>query len=478
MADFAKYYYYQNEPLPIIVNANKTAVYCKSAKVALKLNSTFKKNPPATSWYFGAKERIFVVDSPYAEVQSYIGKVIKLEQAFIYPVSRYENEKWNAYNDMVFNGQFLVRFREGLAPKQVSEICTGLRCRPVRLLKGENAPYLVQYDGEETAFLHIVNAFREKFDKELVVYAHPNFVNAVRQEALPGIPGTQTDVFNQIRVSDAWQKLSDRNFSFGGVKVAVLDEGIHDTHTDIALTHRFDQVGGTCPFNYLNTHGTSVAGIIGAKNNLSMLLGVAFQAQLADIRISYLDGNKNRQSSTYKVLDGLQAAIDCSAKVINISWTQHPVDAIRDKILLALNKKITVCCAVGNFLNGESAVVRFPASLASSLSIIAVGACNDTNILISPANASFGSCFGPELTITAPGLNIPALTMSPVGLPGVTQTFSGTSAATALVSGAAALLLTAAPGLTPVQVRDLLRSRATNPGTVLNAGAALAQVLP
>lgn len=478
MPDFASYYYYQDKKLEIIPQTDKVAVFCKTAPAAKKLSTALVQQQPVFKWQYTATERIATLNTSYEEARAWVEKVISPESVFIYPVCRYANKRLNGYSEMLFNGTFIVRFRNEMPQNQVEEICKQQKCQPLKQLSGKNAPYLVQYQGTQTAFVRTINTFREQYNKETVLYAHPDFINAVRLEGPPTPPAMQQGVFKQITLPDAWAWLSSKNIKTGNVRVAVLDEGIHHKPANPALNlaSRADQIGGTCPYNLKNTHGTSVAGIIGATN-ANLLLGVAFDAELADVRISYLDNNQNRQSSTSKVTNGLQAAIGWGARVINISWSHPLADAVREKIQLALNSGIVVCCAAGNYVNNESQSVRFPASLSGEMPLIAVAACDASGNLINWSTATgFGSCRGPEVTLTAPGLSIPALSVNTSGQPIGINNFAGTSAATALVSGAAALLLGAKPALTPSRTRDILKNSATAVGTVLNTEAALLQI--
>jgi thermitase len=94
--------------------------------------------------------------------------------------------------------------------------------------------------------------------------------------------------------------------------------------------------------------------------------------------------------------------------------------------------------------------------------VITVAACNHlsewVNLANSPANQKFGSCFGREVDIAAPGLHITTTTNDD----SYSNTFCGTSAATAIVSAVAAIVLAINPALTNIQVRDILLSTASN----------------
>jgi subtilisin family serine protease len=110
-------------------------------------------------------------------------------------------------------------------------------------------------------------------------------------------------------------------------------------------------------------------------------------------------------------------------------------------------KGCVVVAAAGNDGGG----VLFPATLSV---VIAVAGCDEHGRLM--RTTTWASNFGPEVDLTAP-----AMETFTTDLDGTyTCSFQGTSAATALVAGAAALVLQQNPELTAKEVRDLLLNTA------------------
>ena len=112
--------------------------------------------------------------------------------------------------------------------------------------------------------------------------------------------------------------------------------------------------------------------------------------------------------------------------------------------------------ATGN----DGAEIAFPAKLAGSMPVIAVGATDTFDkIKMRAGTSDWGSNHGPEISIVAPGIEI--VTTDRVGTRGFCNgdyvRFLGTSAATPIVAGAAALMQSQflALGLPPLSPQDL-----------------------
>ncbi|MCA9294526.1 MAG: S8 family serine peptidase [Phycisphaerales bacterium] len=214
----------------------------------------------------------------------------------------------------------------------------------------------------------------------------------------------------------------------------------------------FDEVAG---------HGTFVAGLVHY---------VAPNAVLMPIRAMTSDGT----STSFLVAKGITAAVLNGAHVINVSLgTAGDANVIADAIETAEGMGVLVVAAAGN---DSAAAAQFPAQSSIELSTIGVAGTQDNDVLAPFSN------YGAGVSICAPS---EMLVSSFFG--GEYRSASGTSFSTALVTGAAARMLSASPALSPAQVRTLLASTAVsidaaNPGHAgelgagrLDAGAALAQ---
>lgn len=208
-----------------------------------------------------------------------------------------------------------------------------------------------------------------------------------------------------------------------GVKVAILDTGCDHKHLDLA-----ENIKGIRNFTNssygavdLVGHGTHVAGIVAAVDNDEGMIGVAPEAELYIAKVLNDDG-----SGVFKsVIAGIDWAILMGVDIINMSLgaPQEPPQDLHNAILRAREAGITVFSATGNE-NGE---VCWPAQYKE---VIAVSAIDKYD------NRAQFSNFGLKNEIIAPGVDI--LSTYPNNK---YARLSGTSMATPIIAGAAALFI-------------------------------------
>lgn len=188
-------------------------------------------------------------------------------------------------------------------------------------------------------------------------------------------------------------------------------------------------------------HGTHVSGIAGAvTNNITGIAAIGYNARLMAVKGS---------SSNLYVSNGYEAiayAADNGADVINLSWGA-PVESITEAntIMYAYYLNTVVVAAAGNT---NDATVNFPAAYPHVISVSGT-TNNDTK--------ATGTTYGQWIDVSAPGANI----LSTV--PGnAYATLSGTSMASPLVAGLAALMRTYNPLLTVDQVESCIVNNTDN----------------
>ncbi|MET8149413.1 S8 family peptidase, partial [Actinoplanes sp. NPDC005259] len=232
------------------------------------------------------------------------------------------------------------------------------------------------------------------------------------------------------------------------VTAYIIDTGIKYTHNDFGGRARFgyDAVGSggvDC-----NGHGTHVAGTVGGT-----VYGVAKQVKLVGVRVLNCSGS----GTTAGVIAGVNWVTQNAVKpaVANMSLGGGASTTLDNAVASSISSGVTYALAAGN--STANACNSSPARVASA---ITVGATTSTDAKASYSN--YGTC----LDIFAPGSSITSAWYSSNT---ATNTISGTSMASPHVAGAAALVLSASPSLTPAQVRDNLVNRATT-GVVTSPG--------
>ncbi len=259
-----------------------------------------------------------------------------------------------------------------------------------------------------------------------------------------------------------------------GTTLAVIDGGVSSGGLDLAChTFRFpyDATSGASsaepnPTNPIGSHGTHVAGVaLQCSNNGIRTAGTAPGADLLPIRVS---DTSDRITSEY-LADGIIWATDHGADVINISlgrsctsdWPTCGGDdlALNDAISYAASRDIVIVGASGNFSRNY---VSYPANHPSIISVAATTA--DRTI------AAY-SDRGSSLDLVAPGGDSAAIDgilqesfSDSTGVWGVYAKV-GTSFASPVVAGTAALIRSANPALSRSAVRDILRSTALDLGS-------------
>lgn len=207
------------------------------------------------------------------------------------------------------------------------------------------------------------------------------------------------------------------------------------------------QTGRNTPSGGGVSHGTMVAGIIGAAvNNAKGIAGGNWNTKILPVQA--LDDTGS--GTTLSVSLGIRYAVDHGAKVINLSLGSENSDTIlEEQVQYAIAHGVTVIAAAGN--DGCNCLL-YPARYAG---VISVGATTPSNVA-----ASFSS-YGSDLTLVAPGTAICSTAWSANNATNLYACGNGTSFASPVVASAAGLLLSQNNNLTPLQIKTALSSSAT-----------------
>ncbi|WP_328745757.1 type VII secretion-associated serine protease mycosin [Streptomyces sp. NBC_00285] len=262
-----------------------------------------------------------------------------------------------------------------------------------------------------------------------------------------------------MHTQEAW-----RTTKGAGVTVAVLDTGVEADNPDLVgnVLAGKDMIGfgATEGDRTWARHGTAMAGIIAGHGhgvgNGDGVLGIAPESRILPVRVILEDGDpartKARNTRGNALAEGIRWAADHGADVINLSLgddsaSAHPEAGEDDAVQYALKKGVVVVASAGN--GGDKGDhISYPAAYPGVIVATAVDKYG--------TRASFSTRRW-YATVAAPGDDVVIADPDHKYYEGW-----GTSAASAFVSGAAALVKAAHPNLTPAQVKRLLEDTARN----------------
>ncbi|AUT02825.1 peptidase S8 [Nostoc sp. CENA543] len=316
--------------------------------------------------------------------------------------------------------------------------------------------------------------------------------------------GSDLSLGSHIAVEQAW----DVTRGVRSVVVAVVDDSFDLNHPDfqgsgkvVAPRDLRDNDFLPLPDGKGSSHGTACAGLVVAEENGTGIVGVAPGCAFMPIRTTgFLDDESIEQIFNW--------AIEKGASVISCSWGASAV-----YFPLSLRQKAAITRAVTQGRNGKGCVVLFAAGNANrpvSGTVYEQGWPNNVlqgltdwlggfavhpDVITVSASTSMGkkaaySNWGTNISVCAPSNNAPPgmsfpgkgflytqptiktsimgrgmLTTDQIGAAGYdvgnfTSNFGGTSSATPVVAGVAALVLSANPNLTAQQVKRILETTA------------------
>ncbi|MDG4532780.1 type VII secretion-associated serine protease mycosin [Streptomyces sp. AV19] len=256
-----------------------------------------------------------------------------------------------------------------------------------------------------------------------------------------------------LHAQEAW-----RTTRGAGVTVAVLDTGVDATHPDLRgrVLPGKDLVGFGAERGDRSwaRHGTAMAGIVAGRGHGpgdgDGVVGVAPEARILPVRVILEEGDPARSRARgargSALAEGIRWAADHGADVINLSLgddsaSAHPDPGEDAAVRYALARGAVVVASAGNG-GGHGDRVSYPAAYPGVIAVTAVDRYG--------GRAAFSTRRW-YATVAAPGVDVVIADPDRRYYEGW-----GTSAAAAFVSGAAALLRSAHPGLGPERVRRLL----------------------
>jgi subtilisin family serine protease len=275
---------------------------------------------------------------------------------------------------------------------------------------------------------------------------------------------------SDIQTQAAWSFLGNKG---DGIIVAVVDSGadinnplienniwvnpgeipgngIDDDHDDLVDdVNGWDFNGNQASVQDLANHGTHVSGIIAGQAAANGFTGIAPNAKILPVK--FIDGTGS--GAIGDAISGINYAASKGAKVINASWGGSECSSIlQQEILTVTGAGILFVNAAGNGnAQGIGQDINVAPEWPAAFQIpgkITVGSYNSAELLSTFSN------YGILVDLAAPGENIlSAVPASNGQAEGPNMAIkSGTSMATPFVSGVAALLYSARPSATAVQI--------------------------
>ncbi|CAH0211345.1 S8 family serine peptidase [Peribacillus sp. Bi134] len=289
------------------------------------------------------------------------------------------------------------------------------------------------------------NLIEELEEQKNVEYAEPNYL--FKKMESPNDPA-YIDQWHHKRLgtSAAWTK------SMGSKEliVAIIDDGIDRNHEDLKgrIVNAYDTIRNRKYIVPKGAHGTHIAGIIaGSANNGIGGTGVAPNVKLMPINV--FDGE---YADTADIIEAIHYAVQQKANIINMSLGDTSYsEALNKAVQEAYKKGVLIVAAAGNEGDMGKSVQRvYPAAFSHVISVAATNSSDKR-----PSYSNYHS----TVDIAAPGDDI--LSTLPYGKYGW---MSGTSMATPMVAGVAALIWSHEPKLNTKEVEYRLYDSAVDLG--------------
>jgi thermitase len=376
--------------------------------------------------------------------------------------------------------EVLVKFRPGVSGEAIGKITARLNDRVEDEI--ESVSGLAAIDDQDNLEAEAIAAEYRALPE--VEYAEPNYEISLNHEG----GGFKHLHPNDVRFSEQWGLDNDgRNGGKEGadigalrawvtttgddeIVVAVLDSGVDYNHRDLQNNiwvrpdnikpyedrqlgsfedvHGYNAVENSGDPMDENGHGTHCAGIIGAEGGNEIgISGVNWKVKIMPLKFMNAGGfgtAKGAIEAINYVIDRKRAGVN--VRVISASWgTRLPSRALEDIIRKAHEAGILFVAASGNDGANTDQFPQYPAGYDLG-NLISVAALNRKDKL-----ASFSNYGVKRVHLAAPGANILS-----TWLGNEYEEHSGTSMATPMVSGVAALVLSTRPQLSVDELRSIL----------------------
>lgn len=293
-----------------------------------------------------------------------------------------------------------------------------------------------------------------------------------------------------LNVLGVWNPAEGPSYTGAGILTLIIDNGFDYNHSDFTNYSQYLDydfvLNSLDPFGQSSdSHGTAVAGIIGAAADGTGAVGVAFDTEMVGYRVAALIGDDWLQDIRDAIND---AAVSAMADVVNISQViandassefGFGYDSVRfDEI----ETSIATAVELGRSGLGMTIVKSAGNSRADSYDVNADDWTNDTRQVVVAAVDQDGfvssySSYGAAVLVSGFGTPGEVVTTDRTGAAGYNSTdftsgFNGTSAAAPMVAGVVALVYEAEGGLGWRDVQSILAASARHVGSEVGGGIA------
>jgi subtilisin family serine protease len=337
----------------------------------------------------------------------------------------------------VVKGRILVKFRSETTENEVAELIADRGGREQRELAGTRIRVVEVPDGtDEDAVVESLQSQAGVEFAELDRAIPPS-------QMVPNDPDYAYEWhLPKINAPGAWAT----NTGSSGVIIAILDTGVDSTHPELAskIVPGWNAYDNNDDTSDVYGHGTMVAGTAAASSNNTVgVASVAWGCQIMPIRISDLAGYAYYSS----IAAGLTWAADHGARVANISYEATGSLTVSTAAQYFRSRGGVIVVAAGNGGILDTASPDNP-------DVLTVSATTTTDTLASWSNR------GNKIDLSAPGVSI-RTTVSGGGY----GSYMGTSFSAPVVSGVAALVISANPSLTSDQIQEVVKMSSDDLGS-------------
>jgi subtilisin family serine protease len=357
------------------------------------------------------------------------------QQSTAKPIAKYTTEELFQQVSVFQPRELILNFRNGVTKEQKRTFFKSNQLTERSMITDANVSLVeVSHQTQD------LKAFALSLAKsELIQFVEPNTV--VKQSFIPSDKSFKKQWYlNQISAPKAW----DTTRGSSSITVAVIDGGVQKDHPDLAgkIVKPYNAVTGGTIYKADN-HGTHVAGIIAASMNGKGIAGVA-----PNVKIMPINAFTSNGAAAYDIVHAIYYAVHNGANVINLSLGGYNYSYSMDEaIRYAFTKGTVIIAAAGN---SDTYYNTYPAAYDGAFG---VSATNSNDKITQFSN------YGNYIDFAAPGEDI----YSTVAGSGYDY-MDGTSMASPVVSGVAALILSKNPLLSPNEVKAILASSAIDLG--------------